>query len=89
MVQNRSYQKTYKSILRKSEVSYQRFHVLRHTFATRAIELEMDVKTLSKILGHRNVIITLNRYTHYLNSYKKRNDESDRQNFNKIKKTIK
>ena len=71
MVQNRSYQKTYKSILRKCEVPYQRFHVLRHTFITRAIELEMDVKTLSEILGHQNAIITLKRYNHYLNSYKK------------------
>jgi len=40
------------------------FHCLRHTFATRCIELGFDVKTLSEILGHSNVNITLNRYVH-------------------------
>lgn len=37
---------------------------LRHTFATRCIELGVDVKTLSEILGHANVSTTLNTYVH-------------------------
>ncbi len=41
-----------------------RFHALRHTFATRCIEAGVDVKTLSEILGHANVNITLNTYVH-------------------------
>ena len=40
------------------------FHALRHTFATRCIESGMDVKSLSEILGHSNVNITLNTYVH-------------------------
>lgn len=40
------------------------YHALRHTFATRCIELGFDVKTLSEILGHTSVSITLNRYVH-------------------------
>lgn len=40
------------------------YHALRHTFATRCIECGMDVKTLSEILGHSNVSITLNTYVH-------------------------
>ena len=40
------------------------YHALRHTFATRCIELGFDVKTLSEILGHANVNVTLNRYVH-------------------------
>lgn len=40
------------------------FHALRHTFATRCIELDIDIKTISEILGHANVSITLNRYVH-------------------------
>ena len=44
-----------------SDVNY---HALRHTFATRCMELGFDVKTLSEILGHTNVNITLNRYVH-------------------------
>ncbi len=40
------------------------FHTCRHTFATRCIELGFDVKTLSEILGHATVSITMNRYVH-------------------------
>ncbi len=40
------------------------FHTLRHTFATRCIEAGFDIKTLSEILGHSDVKITLNRYVH-------------------------
>ena len=40
------------------------FHALRHTFATRCIELGFDVKSLSEILGHASVNITMNRYVH-------------------------
>lgn len=40
------------------------FHVLRHTFATNCIEGKMDVKSLSEVLGHANVQITMNRYVH-------------------------
>ena len=40
------------------------FHSLRHAFATNAIELGFDIKTLSEILGHSKVEITLNRYVH-------------------------
>lgn len=40
------------------------FHALRHTFATRCIELDFDIKSLSEILGHANTKITLDRYVH-------------------------
>lgn len=40
------------------------FHTLRHTFATRCVENNVDTKTLSEILGHSNVSITLNYYVH-------------------------
>jgi len=48
------------------------FHTLRHTFATRALESGMDVKTLSDILGHSNASITLNIYTHSLTKHKRK-----------------
>jgi len=40
------------------------FHALRHTFATRCVELGFDAKSLSEILGHSNVITTLKFYVH-------------------------
>ena len=40
------------------------FHTLRHTFATRCVEIGFDVKSLSEILGHANTAITLDRYVH-------------------------
>lgn len=70
MVDNRSYQRTFKYILRINNITYRNFHSLRHTFATNAIELGMDVKTLAEILGHTNAMITLNRYSHSLLDYK-------------------
>lgn len=70
MVGTRSYQRTFEKILAKLEIPYKNFHSLRHTFATRAIEMGMDVKSVSEILGHKNPMITLNRYTHSLMSYK-------------------
>ncbi len=56
--------------MRINNITYRNFHSLRHTFATNAIELGMDVKTLAEILGHTNATITLNRYSHSLSDYK-------------------
>lgn len=40
------------------------FHTLRHTFATRCIEVDFEIKSLSEILGHSSPKITLERYVH-------------------------
>lgn len=66
----RSYQKSFERLLRRENIPHKGFHALRHTFATRAIECGMDVKTLSEILGHKNAAITLNRYAHSLLEHK-------------------
>lgn len=68
----RNYQYFFKRVLRKSEVRNVNFHILRHTFATKCVEAGMDVKTLSEILGHSNVNITLNYYVHSSMESKKR-----------------
>ena len=39
-------------------------HALRHTFATRAVEVGFEIKSLSEVLGHANTNITLQRYVH-------------------------
>ena len=67
----RSYQRSFELLLRKLKISHRGFHALRHTFATRALECGMDVKTLSEILGHQNPSVTLKRYTHSLMEHKK------------------
>jgi integrase len=67
----RTYQKLYKKLLKDAGVKYRKFHAIRHTFATRAMELGVDIKTISEILGHSNVSITLNIYTHSLMEQKK------------------
>ena len=66
----RSYQRSFELLLKKTKIPHRGFHALRHTFATRAIECGMDVKTLSEILGHKNSTITLNRYAHSLMEHK-------------------
>ncbi len=67
----RSYQRSFESVLRKLQLPHRGFHSLRHTFATRALECGMDVKTLSEILGHKNPTVTLDRYAHSLMEHKK------------------
>ncbi len=63
-IEPRSYQNIYKRILKKSKVKEYNFHILRHTFATNCIKVGMDAKSLSEILGHSSVDVTLNRYVH-------------------------
>lgn len=54
----------FKKYLRDVDIDGGSFHTLRHSFATRCVELGFDVKSLSSILGHANVQTTLNRYVH-------------------------
>ncbi len=49
------------------------FHTLRHTFATRCVEAGFDIKSLSEILGHSDVKVTLNRYVHSSFEQKQKN----------------
>lgn len=67
-IEPRNYQNIFKEILKRSKVKPYKFHILRHTFATDCVEVGMDIKSLSEILGHADVNITLNRYVH--SSYK-------------------
>ena len=67
----RSYQRSFELLLKKLKIPHKGFHSLRHTFATRALECGMDVKTLSEILGYKNPTVTLNRYAHSLMEHKK------------------
>jgi len=63
-VEPRTMQNHFKKILEEAGVQEKNFHTLRHTFATNCVEGGMDVKSLSEMLGHSDVRITLNRYVH-------------------------
>lgn len=60
----RTMQYHFKKILKEACLANTNFHILRHTFSTNCIENGMDVKSLSEMLGHSDVQITLNRYVH-------------------------
>ena len=66
------YRYTYKKVLEKCDIEYKKFHCLRHTFATRCIRVGMDIKSLSEVLGHANIGITLSIYVHSSYEVKKK-----------------
>ena len=77
----RKLQRRLQRYLTECGISEAHFHTLRHTFATRCVEVGFDVKTLSEILGHSNTNITLNKYVHP-------NMMLKRENMNKLKSVI-
>ena len=68
----RTYRKHFNKVLKQTKIKQFNFHSLRHTFATNCISLGVDYKTVSELLGHANVNITLNLYVHPRLSQKKK-----------------
>lgn len=60
----RTIQYRFKHILERCEIEYFNIHMLRHAFATRCVAFGLDLKSLSEILGHSDIQITLKRYVH-------------------------
>lgn len=60
----RTYQNKFQKYLQQAGIGNKNFHILRHTFATNCINSGTDIKSLSEILGHSDVKITLNCYVH-------------------------
>jgi integrase len=63
-IEPRLMQYYFKSVLKKAKLPSMNFHATRHIFATNCLAMGFDVKTLSEILGHTTVELTLNRYVH-------------------------
>lgn len=73
----RVYQTYFADVLKNADIKKRNFHILRHTFATRAASKNMQLSVLSRLLGHSNIAVTLKRYIHPLT-------EQDRIEMNKI-----
>ncbi len=63
-IEPRTLQYRFYKYVAESGIQKTNYHALRHTFATRCVEVGFEIKSLSEILGHANVNITLNRYVH-------------------------
>ncbi|MCH5213427.1 MAG: site-specific integrase [Oscillospiraceae bacterium] len=74
-IEPRTYTRRFKKLLKLAGLPDMGYHCTRHTFATRALEIGVDPKTLSEILGHSSVGITLNLYAHSLEEHKKKEIE--------------
>ena len=71
-IEPRQAQNIFNKCLSDCKIDKINFHALRHSFATRCLELGMDYKTLSEILGHANVSTTMNLYVHSSLTQKKK-----------------
>ena len=67
----RTLQYRFSAILKKCRIQPFHFHLLRHAFASRCVELGCNIKSLSEILGHSSVQITMNIYVHSSTKQKK------------------
>ena len=75
IIEPRTMQNRFKTYLVEGQINDANFHSLRHTFATRCVEAGFDIKTLSEILGHSSVKITLDKYVHSSMQLKRNNME--------------
>lgn len=80
-IEPRLMQIKFKKIITDAKIDDINFHGLRHSFATRCVEADFEIKSLSEILGHANIKTTLNLYVH--SSF-----ELKQQNMNKLKLSI-
>ena len=71
----RALQYRFKKYVQDCDMDGVHFHTLRHTFATRCVEVDFEIKSLSEILGHSGVKVTLDRYVHSSMELKRKNME--------------
>ena len=60
----RTIQYRFRNILKQCQIEYFNFHMIRHVFASRCVSMGLDVKSLSEILGHSSIQLTLSLYVH-------------------------
>lgn len=65
-IESNSLRKFLARLCLKIQIPYRNFHNFRHTFATRLFEMDVPLKTVSILLGHSDINITANTYTHVM-----------------------
>lgn len=70
LIEPRDFQRDFKKLLKKNGICEINVHGLRHTYAVRALESGMSVKTLSAILGHSSSSFTMDVYCHVTEDFK-------------------
>lgn len=63
-INSSNFRKSYKRILEGADITFKKLHSLRHTYATKLFEKNEHIKTVSELLGHSDISITANIYTH-------------------------
>lgn len=66
-----NYNRKFYKIIKEMGIPKANPHSLRHSFATRALEAGVDLKTTQELLGHSSIDITANLYTHALMEHKR------------------
>ncbi|MCI9626488.1 MAG: site-specific integrase [Clostridia bacterium] len=68
----RNIYRAFNSLLKKSNITtHLTVHSMRHSFATRLLEKGADIKTVSELLGHKSIQITLDIYSHVSSNLKR------------------
>lgn len=65
-----NFRRDFRKFCERYDIEYKGIHTLRHTFASRLFRNNVDVLTVSKLLGHSNPTITQNIYIHILEEQK-------------------
>lgn len=65
-IEARTLARSYQRLLKKAEIEYRKFHSLRHTYTTKLFEAGVPLKTVQILLGHSDISITANIYTHVM-----------------------
>lgn len=64
LIEASNFIRSWKNFLKRCDIEYKKFHTLRHTYATKQFQAGIPTLTISKLLGHSSIDITLDIYTH-------------------------